>query len=158
MRDSLKFSILILCKITLILASEKCETNSNCLRKCCAENELFDLSKSPPKCEPNSGTPFREIVATSVYQIIHGKDCQEEMMKVPLDNVDLPFKLEKNKVIWEGGTYDYTNSCIDVFENRAIAVICTLADEEQRILSVTGTEIFIYLGTLLEKRKSVWHF
>ncbi|XP_044254851.1 G-protein coupled receptor Mth2-like isoform X5 [Tribolium madens] len=141
MGDNLKFVIFLLFKFTLIYASETyCETK-NCIRKCCEDNEFYNLTKSGSKCEKNNGkllSEFPEYQDISLYQIIHGRSCDVEMIKILLDGVNMKFTLNENKVVWENMVFNYTTSCIDIYDNRLVALVCTFGDEEDQLVSAIG--------------------
>ncbi|XP_008191011.1 G-protein coupled receptor Mth2 isoform X9 [Tribolium castaneum] len=136
--SNLKFVIFVLFKVTLICASETdCETNK-CIRKCCADDEFLNFDKSSLKCDLNFGKSLRDLANISLYQIIHGKTCDPELMKIPLDGVDMPFTLDGNKVLWENMEFNHTTSCIDVYGDKVVALVCTLGDEEEQLMAAIG--------------------
>lgn len=127
------YIVLVLCKIIFVLASDL-ECQNNCLRKCCPDGQSFYRGKNGTSCSGKSTMQLGQLLDLTPYNIIHGKTCPEGHDKIMIDK----FKMDGVTVVWEGRTFNSTNSCVESYNDTLVAIICAVDEDVMEIVAYTG--------------------
>ncbi|XP_068899219.1 G-protein coupled receptor Mth2-like isoform X7 [Tenebrio molitor] len=127
------YIVLVLCKIIFVLASDL-ECQNNCLRKCCPDGQSFYRGKNGTNCSGKGTMQLDQLLDLTPYNIIHGKTCPEGHAKIMIDK----FKMDGVTVVWEGRTFNSTNSCVESYNNTLVAIICAVDEDVMEIVAYTG--------------------